>query len=1204
MTTAVFANQPTASNGESQSFESQQEVYGNELTTGRQNEAMNDEGNVVVVTPNDTTDNAPTIEQTDTEERETYELPPTAKLYKKSDNGLMNWPAEAERGNNSWQEARRHSDIHAAMDNDESISAPAASIGRTTADESELDVFNEEHLTSEDRSADENEFLDESTLANVDMPEEEELNEGTEENGSQEQSSVIEDVFDQEEESDRQPKFNSEPTEEANAYMDVKLEYQTSNGTASQEAAQVHYEIDEQSFAPIADAGAATEMSDAEKPKDEAPYMDIQTHYEQETMSDVLDDGQPVRESEEAEEPRKSSIITSAHEEPLEQPPVSENDFTPDEQQIAQEESSLHEQSVQEEQKTAAEEEEEDTTEERSATMADIQREQVDEDEDEDKYHNYDAMSLKKTSIEKQLNEEESGSVFEEEEGGEEELEDAEESVRSQDMKEQPEEVRRESVQEVAETEKPIEEEQAPSVEEVPMRKPSETTSASVEMAKKISDATFANESNVPAEESSALGSRKGSDVSSATTLSKQESARRLSELSNVSEAGSTGLEEEPYRGSILKKKSSEPIVTPLAPGKIGVKKFSLPTQQLPGLRSGSSSRKSSDVTPVESPSRRESLRSLSKLGSTPEMGGMEEVSERDVEMSAEYSLPAGKKSFGRKASEPGQTVAKKLSQTDHAKSIDIPAGTSSRKGSNATPAESTPRRESLRRHSKLSFASDLEEKEQEALAEQSIETPADYTQPTEEVLDRKTSETIASPPLTPSQMGSKPVEAPMEESSALSSRKSSSAAAEETTSRRESLKSLSTDSAAAPEALAGLKEEVQIEPDEIATAAQYEPEQVTSPTIEQEQPRMMEQPPVGKFYKEIPVEEEKLVTPSEPSPAKKSIDATPASAELETPTAQLVENKMENAEELRLEDAEIPKTEVTDKQLKPSEESYKEEEEGRDVEATAFVPITPKKTPTEAPVKTREVQASTEYRQYYPLYESRTPATMSVSSMASSYSSDYSRPYNHYVSVFDSHVTTGPFSQNNYFALRRSVSRERMSSSLSRVGSFSRFDSYHDFLPYTASRSTAQIPVRSTSFSRFMDYYDRVKDRLKRTYSRESLYRPKETHATYLYSNIYQPSTTYSSVYQPSVPSLYGYNYNYSYGTPRRNVYRTYSQENVYTPSYRSYSYPTRTYGAFNKIYDYYTSVRNRYTQSSFLSPFRRIRSFYRPWKFDNSLF
>ncbi|KHJ46610.1 hypothetical protein D918_02925 [Trichuris suis] len=1179
MTTAVFANQPTASNGESQSFESQQEAYGDELTTGRQNEAMNDEGNVV--TPDDT-DNV-TIEQTDTEQRDTYELPPTAKLYKKSDNGLMNWPAEAEQ-RNSWQEARRHSDLHEAMDNDESTSALAASIGRTTADESELDVFNEEHLTSEDRSADENEFQDESTLANVDMPEEE-LNEGTEENGSQEQSSVIEDVFDQEEESDRQPKFNNEPTEEANAYMDVKLEYQAAYGTEAEEVAQIRSDIDEQPFAPVAE-GAAAEMS-----KDEVPYMDIQTRYDEETTAEIPDDGQPVQESDEAasketEEPRKASVITSGHDEPLEQAPISADDFMPDEQQ--------------EEQKTATEE---DTTiEERSLPMADVQREE--EEEDEDKYHDYDAMSLKKTSIEKQLTEEESGS-------------EAEKAVRSQEMEEQLEEVRRESIQEVAEAEELIEEKQAPPSEEVPPRKPSETISASVEMEKKISDATLAasdytSETNVPAEEVSAMGSRKGSDVSSTTTLSKQESVRRLSELSNASEAGSKGIEEEVYAGSPQKKKSSEPIITPLAAGKVGAKKFSLPTAQLPGLRSGSSSRRSSDVSPVRTPPRRESLRSLSKLDSTPEMGGMEEVFEHDVETSAEYSLPA-KKLFNRKASEPGQTVVKKLSQTDHAKSIDIPSGASSRKGSNATPADSSPRRESLRRHSKISIASDLEEKEQETPAEQSVETSADYAQPMQEVLE--TSEAIATPPLTPSQAGSKrlslssetkSVEASVEESSALSSRKSSSVVAAESPSRRESLKSLPTDSAA-PEALVGLKEEAQTQPaEEIAIAAQPEPEEVTSPIVEQEQPGIMEQPPapVGKLYKEIPVEEEKVVAPSEPSPVKELIEEASVKAEVEMPTAQPMETEMETAEP-QLAAAETPETEVTEKQLKPSEETYKQEEEGRNVETTtAFVPISPRKAPTEAPVKTKEVQASTEYRQYYPLYESRTPATMSVSSMASSYSSDYSRPYNHYVSVFDSHVTTGPFSQSNYFALRRSVSRERMSSSLSRVGSFSRFDSYHDFLPYTASRSTAQIPVRSTSFSRFMDYYDRVKDRLKRTYSRESLYRPKETHATYSYSNIYQPSAMYSSVYQPSVPSLYGYNYNYSYSTPRRNVYRTYSQENVYTPSYRSYSYPTRTYGAFNKIYDYYTSVRNRYTQSSFLSPFRRIRSFYRPWKFDNSLF
>uniref|UniRef100_A0A5S6QKY3 Uncharacterized protein n=1 Tax=Trichuris muris TaxID=70415 RepID=A0A5S6QKY3_TRIMR len=1250
-TAAVFANQLTASKRGSQSFDSQQEAYDQEAPTERRVEGAMDqreeleheEGNVA---PGDSEDKA-TSEQTDTEPGDAYQVPPTAKLYKKSDNGPMNWP-EAERWD-SRQEAGRHSGMQESRDNDESITAPGVSTGRTTADESELDVFNEGHLTPEDRSADENEFLDESTLANVDMPEED-LNEGTDDNGSQEQSSVTEDVFDheeEEEETDRKAKLNVEEAEAPTAFMDVKLEFQAANGYESEVAAAIQAEHVEE----------PSERSDEEKPTEEVPFAEIQTHYEEAPSNGP--DEQAIHESDEAdrqqtEESRKDSIAASAEGEALEhkasrrvadEQPADATDSTAEQHQAAGE-TSPNEHSVNEEQKTIADEE--DTViEEGTPTEMDTKE----EEEDEHMFHDYDALSMNKTMLQKQQPEE-SGSIIEAEE--EEESEDAEASIRSQDTKEQVEEERRASVQEAIDTTEPREEakakvERMPSTEEVPLRKPSEssilTEEGSMRDSRKVSDAAPVatpprkesvrrssqlsslsvettepseevktevecvpateetslrkpSESSVLTEEGSIRDSRKSSDVTPVETPPRKESGRRLSQLSNLSEAGSKTIEETavesmdeeledvfPLRKPSAKK-SSEPAVTTLTPIRVGAKKFSLPTEPSHEVRSASSSRRSSDVTPAATPPRKESLQRRSDLSFASATGApaVEEISEQDVEISTEYSLSV-RKAFTRKASEPAAssplTGSRRSSRPDHTKSLDI--------------ASETPlRRESLPLHSRLSSASNLEEKEEEMPIEQIAEPSADDGHPAQEALNGEKAQAVSTPPLTPSQAGSKrsslagdakPAEVPEvpEEQSGMSSRKSSSAVPAETPSRKESMRSMSKQSTTS-EASIVLKEEVQVEPEALTKdrgACQLESEEVSSSSVDQGHTKSLEQPPskIGKLYKEIPIEAEHV-------PAPEESDKTIVDAQAELPSARPAEKQMEEtATEMGV--AEMPETEAY-----PEERG--KEEEGRKLEANEFVATSPGKASIEAPVKTKEVQASTEYRQYYPLYESRTPATMSVSSMASSYSSDYSRPYNHYVSVFDSHVSTGPFSQSNYFTLRRSTSRERMSSSLSRAGSFSRFDSYHDFSPYTASRSTAQIPVRSTSFSRFMDYYDRVKERLKRTYSRESLYTPRMTHATYSYSNVFQPSAP-----------LYGYNYSYSYSAPRRNVYRAYSQESVYTPTYRISSYPTtRTYGAFNKIYDYYSTIKSRYTQNSSFSPFRKIRSFYRPWRFDNSLF
>ncbi|KRX37322.1 hypothetical protein T05_14961 [Trichinella murrelli] len=240
---------------------------------------------------------------------------------------------------------------------------------------------------------------------------------------------------------------------------------------------------------------------------------------------------------------------------------------------------------------------------------------------------------------------------------------------------------------------------------------------------------------------------------------------------------------------------------------------------------------------------------------------------------------------------------------------------------------------------------------------------------------------------------------------------------------------------------------------------------------------------------------------------------------------------------------------------------------------------------------RNRQTHESKEIRDSYPFLPSRSSASLSLSS---SYHGDlHSRPMNHYVSIFDNQVNTGPFSQSSYGSLTRSRSRSRERlgySNMYRTSSFSKLSSYHDFDNIRWTKPSTQIPLRSTSFTAFMDYYDKVKDNLHRTYSNQKLYERKT----------YTPRWTRSE----SRNNFWNY-----YDQMKRDLRRTYVKPSLYE-SKLSYSiFPIRS-RSFDRLSSYYRRMKtefrnaNAYFKSSYTRPFSRIRSFYRPWKFDTYLF
>ncbi|KRX71088.1 hypothetical protein T06_9590 [Trichinella sp. T6] len=240
---------------------------------------------------------------------------------------------------------------------------------------------------------------------------------------------------------------------------------------------------------------------------------------------------------------------------------------------------------------------------------------------------------------------------------------------------------------------------------------------------------------------------------------------------------------------------------------------------------------------------------------------------------------------------------------------------------------------------------------------------------------------------------------------------------------------------------------------------------------------------------------------------------------------------------------------------------------------------------------RNRQTHESKEIRDSYPFLPSRSSASLSLSS---SYHGDlHSRPMNHYVSIFDNQVNTGPFSQSSYGSLTRSRSRSRERlgySNMYRTSSFSKLSSYHDFDNIRWTKPSTQIPLRSTSFTAFMDYYDKVKDNLHRTYSNQKLYERKT----------YTPRWTRSE----SRNNFWNY-----YDQMKRDLRRTYVKPSLYE-SKLSYSiFPIRS-RSFDRLSSYYRRMKtefrnaNAYFKSSYTRPFARIRSFYRPWKFDTYLF
>ncbi|KRZ55880.1 hypothetical protein T02_10932 [Trichinella nativa] len=240
---------------------------------------------------------------------------------------------------------------------------------------------------------------------------------------------------------------------------------------------------------------------------------------------------------------------------------------------------------------------------------------------------------------------------------------------------------------------------------------------------------------------------------------------------------------------------------------------------------------------------------------------------------------------------------------------------------------------------------------------------------------------------------------------------------------------------------------------------------------------------------------------------------------------------------------------------------------------------------------RNRQTHESKEIRDSYPFLPSRSSASLSLSS---SYHGDlHSRPMNHYVSIFDNQVNTGPFSQSSYGSLTRSRSRSRERlgySNMYRTSSFSKLSSYHDFDNIRWTKPSTQIPLRSTSFTAFMDYYDKVKDNLHRTYSNQKLYERKT----------YTPRWTRSE----SRNNFWNY-----YDQMKRDLRRTYVKPSLYESKFSYSIFPIRS-RSFDRLSSYYRRMKtefrnaNAYFKSSYTRPFARIRSFYRPWKFDTYLF
>ncbi|KRY88754.1 hypothetical protein T4D_4292 [Trichinella pseudospiralis] len=240
---------------------------------------------------------------------------------------------------------------------------------------------------------------------------------------------------------------------------------------------------------------------------------------------------------------------------------------------------------------------------------------------------------------------------------------------------------------------------------------------------------------------------------------------------------------------------------------------------------------------------------------------------------------------------------------------------------------------------------------------------------------------------------------------------------------------------------------------------------------------------------------------------------------------------------------------------------------------------------------RNRQTHDNNEIKDSYPFLPSRSSASLSLSS--SYYSDFHSRPMNHYVSIFDNQVNTGPFSQSSYGSLTRSRSRSRERlgySNIYRTSSFSKLSSYHDFDNIRWTKPSTQIPLRSTSFTTFMDYYDKVKDNLHRTYSNQKLYERK----------------TYTPRWIRSESRNNFWNY---YDQLKRDLRRTYVKPSLYEskPSYSIFPIRSRS---FDRLSSYYRRMKtefrnaNAYFKSTYTRPFSRIRSFYRPWKFDTYLF